>query len=80
MPGEGDGYAALQDQSLNTIEEEDHQLSLPQRLWPNPVYHINLVLFIALFLSVSTNFVLGLLKWPIDDLETQHNHRSEYGR
>ena len=69
----------LHDESLDSGDEEHDIPPLPNRLWPNPLYHINLILFIALFLSVATNFVLGLLIWPLEQGATQDKHESSYG-
>ena len=79
MPKGTKGYSPLQPEGTDSIEDEQDLSSLPQRLWPNPVYHMNLILFIALFLSVATNFVLGLLQWPTYHPDTLHDHTSPYG-
>ena len=80
MPSRPKGYIPLQPGDVDLGEDEQYKSSQPRWSWTSPIYNINIILLTALFVSVTTNLVLGLLYWPLKDLLSQNEHATMYGK
>ena len=78
MPSKTKGYEPLQSEH-DTNEDEQYKLPQPRSWTHRRVYTINFILIIALSLSIITNFVLGLLHWPLKGIRPQIEYASLYG-
>lgn len=79
MPSINPEYTPIQPELSDPDESDRYQPAQNHKRWPGTTYSINLLLVIALFVSVMTNLVLSLLHWPLQELKLQGKDATRYG-
>lgn len=79
MPSKTQGYTPIQSENADIEEDEQYRQAQAHETWPSATYNINILLLIALFVSVTTNLVLSLLHWPLKDVSAHTDHATLYG-